>query len=152
MKSSEIPFPEAIQCFWTNHASDILKILSDISIYVLTKSFPDHQTITYVCMTILNKSSDILQNHQQCLMGRWLFVNTAFFNIYEGSYITQHASNLERCGKHALKQWKYILKMFLANYRWTWIWHRRLIFHVLLYFIWLHITVTKVSIYPIPAV
>ena len=25
------------------------------------------------CLMILKKSSDILQNHQQCLMGRWLF-------------------------------------------------------------------------------
>ena len=50
--------------FWTNH----------ISVYVLTKSFLDDQAI---CLMILDKSSDILQNHQHCLMGQWLFVNTA---------------------------------------------------------------------------
>ena len=55
-------------------SADILKILPDISLYVLTKSFSDDQTI---CLMILNKSSNILQNHQQCLMGQWLFVNTA---------------------------------------------------------------------------
>ena len=32
---------------------------------------------TRVCLMILNKWSDILQNHQQCLVGRWLFVNAA---------------------------------------------------------------------------
>ena len=37
------------------------------------KSFSDDQTI---CLMIFNKSSDMLQNHLQCLMGRWLFVNT----------------------------------------------------------------------------
>ena len=60
-----------------NKSSDILKILSDISvhiyIYILMKSSPDDQTIN---LMIQNKLSDILQNHQQCLMGRCLFVNT----------------------------------------------------------------------------
>ena len=47
---------------------------SDISIWLFKKKFWDDQTI---CLMILNKSTDILQNHQQCLMGQWLFVNTA---------------------------------------------------------------------------
>ena len=34
-----------------------------------------------ICLMILNKSLDILQNHQQCLMGRGLFVNTAILRL-----------------------------------------------------------------------
>ena len=32
------------------------------------------------CLMILNKSSVILQNRQQCQMGWWLFMNTAKTN------------------------------------------------------------------------
>ena len=50
------------------------KIIRRFSISTHEK-FSNDQTS---CLIILNKSSDILLNHQQCLMGRWLFVNTVF--------------------------------------------------------------------------
>ena len=46
------------------------------------ETFSDGQTI---CLMILNKSPDFLQNHQcdqQCLLGRWLFVNTEILKLW----------------------------------------------------------------------
>ena len=65
-------FLDHVWWFWANHQT-FWKSHQTFQFNYWQKVFSDDQTI---CLMILNKSSDILQNHQQCLMGRCLFVNT----------------------------------------------------------------------------
>ena len=63
-----------------------LEIIRHFSLHI-DRKFSYDQTI---CLMILNKLSDILQNHQQCLMGRWLFVNTVLVFLNTIQHVMRH--------------------------------------------------------------
>ena len=92
------------------------------------ETFSDGQTI---CLMILNKSPDFLQNHQcdqQCLFSRWLFVNTEILKLWLSITEIWLWIVVIHIGVTDIPNW--LLDMYYNGYQW--------LSHILLgFFCWL---------------